>query len=147
MTEWDYDYENPEEPWWRDLESDTSALKNLFERARNVAFPSSSRKNPVGLNPERFIAHCERCDAWLHGYEYGTDLCNVCQEKEWREIIDLRYSDDSSLDADRPDPAPSSLDRRIKMEDDEKEEDELDRHASVAQEPATFSDTMIKREE
>ena len=43
----------------------------------------------------------------------------MCQEKEKQEIIDLRYSDDSSLDADRPDPAPSSLDRRIKMEDDE----------------------------
>jgi hypothetical protein len=49
----------------------------VFLSASKIVLPGSNRA-PVGLNPERFIASCESCHAWLHGCEYGTQFCTKC---------------------------------------------------------------------
>ena len=54
-------------------------LKKVFHDAAELILPGSSRP-PVGLNPERFIAMCQSCRGWLHGYEFGTELCDDCAE-------------------------------------------------------------------
>jgi len=53
-------------------------LAHVFEIAANGVLPSSKRP-PVGLNPERFIGTCQSCGCWLHGCEYGTTLCGECK--------------------------------------------------------------------
>ena len=56
-------------------------INNLFESASEILFEGSKR-NPVGLNPERFIATCKHCRQWLVGHEYGSEYCDDCQNKK-----------------------------------------------------------------
>lgn len=54
-------------------------LDNLFERASSRMFPASKR-NPVGLNPERFVGKCADCTKWMIGYEFGSKYCELCED-------------------------------------------------------------------
>ena len=62
------------QPW-------NAVLDQVFSDAEALLFPRT-KKPPVGLNPERFIAKCEKCQIWLHGREYGTKLCYSCQQND-----------------------------------------------------------------
>jgi len=57
--------------------SDMEALKSLFDRASNMNFRKPSRQ-PIGLNPERFIAECENCKKWLLDAECDVKYCEKC---------------------------------------------------------------------
>jgi len=53
-------------------------LAHVFAEAAQLVFPSSGRP-PIGLNPERFLAHCQECGDWLHRAEFGTKYCEKCE--------------------------------------------------------------------
>ena len=53
-------------------------IDHLFRNASKVSFEEHKR-NPVGLNPERFVATCKHCRQWLMHHEYGTEYCDECQ--------------------------------------------------------------------
>ena len=55
--------------------------KEIFEKAAQMAF-SSSKRNPVGLNPERFVNHCQSCRSWLLESEFGTTYCEQCVDRK-----------------------------------------------------------------
>ena len=56
-------------------------VNDLFDSASELIFEGSKR-NPVGLNPERFIATCNSCRQWLVGHEHGSEYCEGCQNKK-----------------------------------------------------------------
>jgi hypothetical protein len=56
-------------------------LDALFERASTMHFEESKRA-PVGLNPERFIASCQGCQQWLLDCEFGVQFCEKCNESK-----------------------------------------------------------------
>jgi hypothetical protein len=53
----------------------------LFETASTMQFEESKRA-PVGLNPERFIASCQVCQQWLLDCEFGVQFCEKCNESK-----------------------------------------------------------------
>jgi len=59
-------------------------LADLFKKTGNLTFPPCGRA-PVGLNPERFIAVCKKCSAWLHGYDFHEDYCEKCEATETKD--------------------------------------------------------------
>ena len=58
-------------------------LNGLFRKASKTTFQGNKR-NPVGLNPERFVAKCkqEGCARWLIDAEYGTEYFDDCLSKK-----------------------------------------------------------------
>jgi len=56
-------------------------MDKVFESASRLAFPDSTR-NPVGLNPERFVGACKYCKQWLLDCEFGTDYCELCENRK-----------------------------------------------------------------
>ena len=56
-------------------------LDDVFEKGSRMTFPASKR-NPVGLNPERFVAKCESCMQWLLDCEFGTKFCEICENRK-----------------------------------------------------------------
>ena len=67
----------------------TTDIKEILKEASTITL-SSSKRNPVGLNPERFVNRCEEknCRAWLIGCECGTKYCELCEslKTEWNDI-------------------------------------------------------------
>lgn len=52
-------------------------LNRLFQKSAKANFPISV-KDPVGLNPERFIETCRACKSYMVGSEFGTEFCSRC---------------------------------------------------------------------
>ena len=65
-----------------------AVLDQVFSDAEALLY-QRTKKPPVGLNPERFIAKCELCEEWLHGYEYGASRCDGCQQELQLEVEQL----------------------------------------------------------
>ena len=63
-------------------------MDQVFSDAEALLY-QRTKKPPVGLNPERFIAKCELCEEWLHGYEYGASRCDGCQQELQLEVEQL----------------------------------------------------------
>jgi hypothetical protein len=55
-------------------------LETLLEKAASISFAEPNRR-PLGLNPERFMADCEKCQKEMPGREYGTKLCVDCESR------------------------------------------------------------------
>lgn len=53
-------------------------LQVLLEEASQISFAEPHRR-PLGLNPERFMAECEKCQIEMPGREYGTNICEDCE--------------------------------------------------------------------
>ena len=62
-------------------------LKTLFDEVSKINFAEPHRR-PLGLNPERFMEECEKCQKQMPGLEYGTRLCEGCNNR-WRAMKDL----------------------------------------------------------
>ena len=46
---------------------------------RNLQVPlREPTRQPIGLNPERFMEKCIGCKKWLIGERYGTEICEDC---------------------------------------------------------------------
>ena len=56
-------------------------IDDIFNEASGISFPDSKR-NPVGLNPERFVGKCKSCQQWLLDQEFGTEYCELCQNRK-----------------------------------------------------------------
>jgi hypothetical protein len=56
-------------------------VDEVFNEASGISFPDSKR-NPVGLNPERFIGTCKSCQQWLVDQEFGTEYCELCKNRK-----------------------------------------------------------------
>lgn len=57
-------------------------LKTLLGEASKTSFAEPHRP-PLGLNPERFMEECEKCQIQMPGLEYGTRICEECNSR-WR---------------------------------------------------------------
>lgn len=55
-------------------------LKTLLEQVSEISFAEPGRR-PLGLNPERFVADCSRCQKPMLGREYGTQVCEECDNR------------------------------------------------------------------
>ena len=77
-------YSDPRGPGWTDDELlfGKNYLQAVFDKASKLVFPETGRTNPVGLNPERFIAKCNKCSTWLHRAKYGTTHCEKCTRNQ-----------------------------------------------------------------
>ena len=54
-----------------------SDLISTLKLAQNTALQEPARP-PIGLNPERFVERCDRCQNWLVGNMYGSKQCSRC---------------------------------------------------------------------
>ena len=52
-------------------------LGGLFGEASRTTFPETTR-NPVGLNPERFVSECKTCGEYMLDQELGVEYCEIC---------------------------------------------------------------------
>eukprot|EP00797_Seminavis_robusta_P031508 Sro687_g187210.1 n/a (371) ;mRNA; r:12005-13117 len=64
-------------PYFRIQLNSRTGLQNVFGQAMQKTLAHPARP-PIGLNPERFLARCLGCSKWLHGYEFGTEMCTDC---------------------------------------------------------------------
>jgi hypothetical protein len=55
-------------------------LKELLDEASKVIFAEPHRR-PLGLNPERFMEECEKCQKQMPEREYGTRVCEECKDR------------------------------------------------------------------
>ena len=55
-------------------------LEDLLEEASTLNFEEPNRR-PLGLNPERFMAECEKCQKEMPEREYGTKVCDECGKR------------------------------------------------------------------
>ena len=52
-------------------------LSETLEKANRTPLQEPKRQ-PIGLNPERFVDRCTGCKKWLLGKRYGTKECEQC---------------------------------------------------------------------
>ncbi len=55
-------------------------LETLLKEASEIFFAESGRR-PLGLNPERFVVECFKCQKRMLGKEYGTITCEDCESR------------------------------------------------------------------
>jgi hypothetical protein len=55
-------------------------LEEVVDEASKVNFAEPHRR-PLGLNPERFMEECERCQKQMPEREYGTRVCEECKDR------------------------------------------------------------------
>lgn len=56
-------------------------IDELIKETSTTQFAESKRP-PVGLNPERFVAACDSCQVWLTDCEFGVKYCEKCIERK-----------------------------------------------------------------
>ena len=67
-------------------------LASLLVLASTFSFPDN-KKPPIGLNPERFLVSCKKCNCFIIGAEYGSEYCSNCV----REGISGPHTQNSQL--------------------------------------------------